>query len=109
MDRLFDHINDRFGKIPVELENLFKVVRLRNLGISLGFEKIIVKNGMLIAFFISNPMSPYYSSDEFARVMQGIGDHPGIYNLKQVDSKLKIVSRPVDSLDRAISILSKLG
>ena len=109
MDRLFNHINDRFGKIPVELENLFKVVRLRNLGISLGFEKIIVKNGMLIAFFISNPMSPYYNSDEFARVMQGIGDHPGIYNLKQVDSKLKIVSRQVDSLDKAISILSKLG
>ena len=56
---------DRFGKLPVELERLFDIVRIRQLGVSLGFEKIIIKNGVMIAFFVSNPLSQYYKSDRF--------------------------------------------
>ena len=108
IDRMKNQVADRFGKLPPEAENLFKVVKIRNLGASLGFEKIIVKNGLLIAFFIENRMSPYYKSDTFANVIQKIGDHPGIFSLKQVESKLKIVSRGADSLDKALSILSIL-
>ena len=109
MDRLRDHIGDRFGSLPPEAENLFLVVRIRNKGASLGFEKIIIKNGMLIAFFIGNPLSPYYKSDTFVTVMQNLGEHQGVFTLKQAESKLKIVARGVDSLDRAYSLLSKLG
>ena len=109
MDRLRDHIGDRFGSLPPEAENLFLVVRIRNKGASLGFEKIIIKNGMLIAFFIGNPLSPYYKSDTFVTVMQNLGEHQGAFTLKQAESKLKIVARGVDSLDRAYSLLSKLG
>ena len=34
------------GPLPESAENLFQVVRIRNLGSSLGFDKIIIKNGM---------------------------------------------------------------
>lgn len=43
-------LEDRFGKLPVELERLFDIVRIRHRGEKLGFEKIIIKNGILIAF-----------------------------------------------------------
>ena len=109
IDRLRSHIADRFGELPEEADNLLRVVRLRNLGISLGFEKIIFKNGMLIAFFVSNPMSPYYKSDVFMGIMQKLGDHPGLFTMKQSDSKLKIVSRSADSLEKALSILRILS
>ena len=40
-------MTDRFGALPIEAENLFDVVKIRNLGERLGFEKIIIKNGMM--------------------------------------------------------------
>ena len=101
-------IEDRFGNMPQEVENLFEVVKIRNAGAKLGFEKIIVKNGMFIAFFISNQMSPYFASDTFSRIIERINS--GIYNLelKQSDGKLKIITRKVDSLQKARAIINRL-
>ena len=107
IDRYASMLADRFGALPAELENLFEVVKIRNLGATLGFEKVIVKNGLLIAFFIANPMSPYYKSDTFATILQKTADMPR-YELKQTENKLKIVVRNVPSLKEARAVLSKL-
>lgn len=107
-DQYMDRLSDRFGSLPAELKNLFTVVKLRNLGSSLGFEKIIVKNGLLIAFFISNPMSPYFKSKTFDSVMSRIVEFQDRFELKQNAEKLKIVARNVDSLESALSLMAKL-
>ena len=108
IDRFGAQLADRFGKLPAEVENLLYVVKVRNLGASLGFEKIIIKNGLMIFFFISNPMSPYYRSSTFTKVLEKVGENPA-FNLKQVENKLKIVIRNVDSMKKAYSLLSKLS
>ena len=108
IDRLASEIKDRFGEFPDEVTNLFDVVKLRNVGSSLGFEKIIEKNGILIAFFISNPLSPYFKSKTFEKVLEAIGRNDRIFNLKQVDTKLKIVVRNVNSLKDALLVFNKL-
>ena len=107
IDRLSSQIKDRFGEMPAEVENLFKVVKIRNIGAELGFEKIIIKNGMLIMFFVGNSMSGYYQSDTFGRIMEHLASMPQLV-LKQTEGKLKIVTRGVDSLDKALNILNKL-
>ena len=99
---------DRFGEIPEELMRLFDIVRIRQLGQKLGFEKIIVKNGVMIAFFISNAMSQYYKSDRFANILERVSAHPHLFELKQNDNKLRVFSRKVDGLSKAYEILSKL-
>ena len=63
---------------------------------------------LLIAFFVSNPMSPYYKSDTFASVMEKIASCQGSIELKQNENKLKILSRNVVSLKQAYGILSRL-
>ncbi|HJJ47289.1 MAG TPA: hypothetical protein O0X32_03455, partial [Methanocorpusculum sp.] len=100
---------DRFGPMPEEVENLFTVVNIRNLGGSVGFEKIIIKNGMMIMFFISNHMSPYFKSKEFTSVLEKVNLHERIFNLKQSEGKLKIVSRGIDTLSKALETLSMLS
>ena len=107
IDRFGIQTADRFGKLPPEVENLLYVVKVRNLGASLGFDKIIIKNGMMIFFFISNPMSPYYRSNVFKNVMEKVGKNPA-FNLKQVENRLKLVVRGVDSMEKAYSALKKL-
>ena len=106
---LMSQISDRFGTAPSEVENLFNVVKIRNQAAKLGFEKVIVKNGLLIAFFIANPMSPYYKSETFAKLLQNIDRNSSIFSLKQSDGKLKILSRGVDSLGKALDYFRKLS
>ena len=107
IDRFASQLADRFGALPDEVVNLFEVVKIRNLGAALGFEKVIVKNGILIAFFVANPMSPYYKSQTFASILEKTASMPR-YELKQTENKLKIVVRNVPSLKDAHAILSKL-
>lgn len=101
-------LEDRFGKLPEELERLFGIVKIRRLGEKLGFEKIIIKNGVMITFFISNPMSSYYRSPMFTKVLEGINADPKRFELKQNDSRLRILVRNVDGIQAACDILKKL-
>ena len=108
IDTARERLSDRFGEMPSEVENLFDVVKIRNLGGQLGFEKIIIKNGMMIMFFISNPMSNYYKTRIFSDILSMIDKNSGLFSLKQTEGKLKIVTRGVDSLSIALSRLQKL-
>lgn len=109
IDNYAKRLEDRFGTLPEEVKNLFLVVKIRNRGAALGFEKVIIKNGLMIAFFVSNPMSPYYKSEVFEKVMGRISDMGGKLELKQVENKLKIVARGVPSLAVAFNILNRLS
>lgn len=109
IDNYAKRLEDRFGTLPEEVKNLFLVVKIRNRGAALGFEKVIIKNGIMIAFFVSNPMSPYYKSEVFEKVMGRISDMGGKLELKQVENKLKIVARGVPSLAVAFNILNRLS
>ena len=108
IDTARERLSDRFGEMPPEVENLFDVVKIRNLGGQLGFEKIIIRNGMMIMFFISNPMSNYYKTRIFSDILSMIDKNSGLFSLKQTEGKLKIVTRGVDSLSIALSRLQKL-
>ncbi len=108
LDKMKTRLEDRFGKMPDELVRLFDIVRIRQLGIKLGFEKIIIKNGVMIAFFISNPLSQYYRSEKFAKVLENMNVNPKLFELKQNDNKLRIFSRNVEGISKAYSILKKL-
>jgi len=103
-----NRLTDRFGKMPVELERLFDIVRIRQLGQKLGFEKIIIKNGVMIAFFITNPLSQYYRSDRFSKVLENVNLNPKLFEIKQPDGRLRIMVRNVDGISKAYDILKKL-
>jgi len=108
MDQLKKKLADRFGAIPEELSRLFEIVKIRQLGQKLGFEKIIIKNGVMIAFFIYNPLSQYYRSDRFSKILENISLNPKIFELKQNDNKLRVFVRNVDTLSKAYDVLRKL-
>ena len=110
LDRIHSMMEDRFGKMPPEVERLFDIVRIRNIAASLGFEKVIVKNGIMLCFFISNPLSPFYKSGEFSKTLERISlpDNAKYYELKQSNDRLKIVCRNVDGTSRALELLRNI-
>ena len=108
LDNMKSRLEDRFGPRPEELSRLFDIVRIRHLGEKLGFEKIIIKNGVMIAFFISNPLSQYYKSERFSKILESITLNPRNFELKQNDNKLRVFAKNVDGLSAAYSLLKKL-
>ena len=62
-------LEDRFGPVPHEGEELMQVVMLRRIGKRLGCEKITLRQGLMIMQFVSNGDSPYYQSPTFTRVI----------------------------------------
>ncbi len=109
LENMKKRLEDRFGKMPEELVRLFDIVRIRQLGVKLGFEKIIIKNGVMIAFFISNPLSQYYRSDRFSSILEKININPKYFELKQNDNRLRIFVRNVAGISEAYSVLKKLS
>ena len=108
IEQMKTRLVDRFGQLPDELSRLFDIVRIRQLGQKLGFEKIIIKNGVIIAFFISNPLSQYYKSDRFAKILENVTLNPNLFELKQNDNRLRVFVRNINSLSKAYDVLMKL-
>ena len=70
-------------------------------------EKIIIKNGMFILFFITNQMSPYYKSKQFSKVLERVAADQR-FAFKQSEGKLKLITRGIDSTSAALEALKKL-
>ncbi len=108
LDQYATRLEDRFGKMPPELCSLFDIVRIRHLGEKRGFEKIIIKNGIMICFFVSNPMSSYYRSKTFSEVLEKVSTQERWFELKNKDQRLRVISRNIDSTAKALEVLRKL-
>ena len=109
IERMRQRMEDRFGRMPEETSRLFDIVKIRNLGERLGFEKIIIKNGIMIAFFIMNPLSKYYRSRKFSDVLDAVNRNSRIFELKQPDNRLRLVVRNIPSVVSAYNALKKLA
>ncbi len=104
LKRFEEGLVDRFGPLPAQSAELLNVVRLRRTAVSLGFEKIILRNGKMLAHFISNQMSPYYQSPVFAGILNYI-QHQGNMKMKEQKQRLTLNVPGVDSVKKALAIL----
>ena len=101
-------LEDRFGKVPPEGQELLRIVPLRRLAKRLGAEKIFLKAGRMTLFFVSNPDSPYYQSAAFGKVIGYMGANPRYCNLREQNGKRSMVVKNVESVEMAVSILQEI-
>ena len=101
-------LEDRFGKVPPEGEELMRIVPLRRLGKRLGAEKIVLKTGRMVFYFVSNPDSPYYQSQAFGRILDYMATHPRNCNLREQNGKRSMIMKGVESVEMAVGILQEI-
>ena len=101
-------LNDRFGKIPRQVEELFNGIRLRWLAKDLGFERILFKNRKLRCLFVENNQSVFYDSKFFTTLMQFIAERRTTGTIKQTDKHLMLVFENVQSMSHARSLLENI-
>ncbi|TAL58798.1 MAG: transcription-repair coupling factor [Bacteroidetes bacterium] len=102
------HLQDRFGLVPNQVKKLISVVRLRWLAVELGFEKLILKNKKITAWFVSNQKSPYYQSKKFSQILQFVQSNPKTCSMNEGESKLTLKIENIKDIDTAVSILATI-
>ena len=60
LKKMESELIDRFGKLPPEAVNLLKSVELKWIASEIGFDKIVVKNGVFLGYFPQNPQDKFY-------------------------------------------------
>ena len=63
-------LQDRFGGIPRQVSGLMEIVRMRRWSMAVGVERLLMKNGKMILYFVSSQTSPFYSSAVFTRLLK---------------------------------------
>jgi transcription-repair coupling factor (superfamily II helicase) len=101
-------LTDRFGVIPSPALALLDIVRIKWIAVRLGIEKILLKNSLLIAYFISDPNSEFYRSSLFVSVMNYVNHHQKRMSVRQKESKLSLTIRDIESVKSAIQILKNV-
>ncbi|MBK9109332.1 MAG: transcription-repair coupling factor [Saprospiraceae bacterium] len=102
-------LKDRFGDVPIQVEELFNGLRLRWLGKELGFERLILKKKKLQCYFISNPASAYFETPLFKKLMKRISGGQSGFILKQSATQLILIREQVSGFLEAIRMLEELG
>ena len=103
--RFTDHLIDRFGPIPKQVNDLLNTVRLRWIAKDLGFEKILLRHHNMTAYFVSNPESKYFESATFQKNMQYVMTHPKRTALKETNDKLQLTVKEVSTVTQALELL----
>ena len=101
-------LEDRFGPVPHEGEELMQVVALRRVGKRLGCEKIILRQGRMQMQFVSNPKSAFYQSKAFGKVINYATSNVRRCNLREKNGKRQMVVSNVTSVDEAVKILREI-
>lgn len=100
---------DRFGPLPIEVNELFNTLRLQWYGKKIGFEKVSYKKNVLRGYFVSDKQSSYFESDRFGMVLDFVQRNPSICNLKEVKGTLRIGFDRIFDIKQAIDILKELA
>ena len=104
---------DRFGPIPTQVEDLLNSVRIKWIATKFGFEKIIMKKGKLIGYFISDQKSSFYQSKNFSKVLQFVQTHQNVCKMKEkqtrIGLRLLLTFENVKSIEVALERLQQLS
>jgi len=101
-------LSDRFGRTPKAIYNVCDALRLRWLAKEIGFERIILKNESMRAYFPSKADSPYYNTDAFKKALDYLKHHFDNCEMIEKKGKLSIRIKNISDLKGALNICKEI-
>ncbi|WP_410006520.1 transcription-repair coupling factor [Aequorivita nionensis] len=102
---------DRFGEMPKEAEDLLNSVRIKWIAISMGLERLVMKQKKMVGYFVADQQSAFYQSAAFTKVLQYVQSHPQKVTMKEKQTRnglrLLLTFEDISSVDKALSALEK--
>ncbi|MBR1539401.1 MAG: transcription-repair coupling factor, partial [Bacteroidales bacterium] len=107
LKRFTANLADRFGApVPTPVLELIDVVRLRMMAGRLGIERIVLKNGVMLAWFIADRNHPFFQSADFDAILQQIAARRAGISLLENNGKLYFKVPDVKSVQAAAKVLA---
>jgi len=107
LKRFTSNLADRFGApVPTPVLELIDVVRLRMMAAKLGIERIVLKNNVMLAYFIGDRNHPFFQSAAFDAVLQQIAARRAGISLLENKGKLYFKVPDVRSVQAAAKVLA---
>ena len=99
---------DRFGPVPPPVDDLFATVRCRRMAVSLGFERMTLKDDTLRCYFVNNPDSPYFESEVFKGLLDFIQTRTVKGRLKQTGKNFMLIVDDVRTMKQLQELLARM-
>ncbi len=100
---------DRFGALPKPAQALLTSMRIKWLATKMGLEKLVLKQGKMVGYFVGDQQSDYYQSPAFRHVLKFVQQFPTLSKMKEKQTKnglrLLLTFENVKSLKRAHELL----
>ncbi|WMI66534.1 transcription-repair coupling factor [Aestuariibaculum sp. YM273] len=103
---------DRFGELPKQVHDLLNSVRIKWIAAKLGFEKVIMKQGKFIGYFLNDQQSRFYQSKNFTKVLQFVQNHPSACKMKEKQTRnglrLLLTFDNIKTVDQALKAIQPI-
>ncbi len=100
---------DRFGVLPNEAKALLDSIRIKWIATQMGIERIVMKQGKLVGYFVSDQQSAYYNSKQFRHMLLFVQQHGNLCKMKEKETKnglrLLLTFDNVKSISRALEYM----
>ncbi|QFZ54323.1 transcription-repair coupling factor [Oceanihabitans sp. IOP_32] len=112
LQKFESNLIDRFGELPSPVVDLLDSVKIKWMATTLGFEKVIMKKGKFIGYFITDQQSKFYQSDSFTKVLKFVQSNPNICKIKEKQTRnglrLLLTFDAVKTVQQALAILKPI-
>lgn len=100
---------DRFGALPKPAISLLNSIKIKWIATKLGIEKLIMKQGKLVCYFVSDQQSDYYASKQFQKVLKFVQTQPQLCRMKEKQTpnglRLLLTFENVKSINKALEMI----
>jgi len=100
---------DRFGALPKPAIALLNSVRIKWKATAIGIERLMMKQGKMIGYFIGDQQSDFYQSSRFMKVVQFAQRNGNVCKMKEKETKnglrLLLTFDNVKSVNKALELL----
>ncbi|MGO4905481.1 transcription-repair coupling factor [Flavobacterium sp. W20_MBD1_R3] len=104
---------DRFGPMPPRAKALMNSIRIKWIATRVGIEKLVMKQGKMIGYFVSDQQSKYYQSNRFQAVLQFVQKNSSICKMKEKQTpaglRLLLTFDNVKNTRTALELMEMLG
>lgn len=107
-EKLKFELTDRFGKIPKQTEELFEVVKLKRLAKKLAIEKLFIKRGKMIAYFITDKESEFFQGEAFGKIIYHVQCYPQQCLLQESTERLTLTVSHIKDIHSAVITLQNM-
>ena len=102
-------LQDRFGPVPEATEELIRTITLRRMAKEFGIEKLVLKQNRMVCHLVSNPQSPFYTNENFAKVIRYAQANERRAHLKESGGRLCLSVDKVATIGEALRQITALA